>query len=93
MLMFIWKGNKVEKELYELHLNAGEKAGEERTCGKKVKYNSEETAVKSADSMNKKPTTRRELEAYPCYFCKNWHIGGKMPVEVLRSFIAGVKSS
>jgi len=36
--------------------------------------------------MNKKPTTRKELEAYPCAFCEKWHIGRKMSLEELRSY-------
>jgi len=84
----------MEKELYDLHLNAGQKSGIERTCGKKVKYNTEETAIKSTEAMNKKPGTRRELEPYPCYFCQKWHIGGRMSVEVLRNFLVNeVKTS
>ena len=78
----------MDRELYDLHITAGRKSGEERTCGKKVRYPSEELAFKSAEAMNKKPSTRHALEAYPCAFCGLWHLGGVMPLEVLRSFAA-----
>ena len=77
----------MEQELYDLHIIAGLKAGIERTCGKKVKYNTEESANKAAIVMNEKPNTRNILEAYPCTFCKKWHIGRKMSLEELRSYI------
>lgn len=76
----------MNKDLYDLHILAGEKAGQEATCGKKIKYSSEEKAQKAAESMNKKPTTRKELEHYPCYFCNEWHVGRKMSLEELKNF-------
>jgi hypothetical protein len=75
-------------ELHELHLQAGLKAGLERTCGKKIPWPDEERANKAAASMNKKPTTRNVLEAYPCPFCKEWHIGRKMSLEELQAAIS-----
>jgi hypothetical protein len=75
----------MDEELFHLHIAAGLKAGKERTCGKKVAYPSEESGVRAANEMNTKPTTRKELEAYPCAFCKQWHIGRKMSLEELRS--------
>lgn len=62
-------------ELIALHIAAGLGAGRERTCGTKIRYPAEESAVKAATSMNKKPTTRNVLEAYPCAFCREWHVG------------------
>lgn len=44
----------------------------------KVDYKSKETAEKSAIAMNKKPSTKNELEAYRCYICGGWHLGRKM---------------
>ena len=58
------------------HLDIGRLAGKESACGKKVDYKSEATAEKAAASMNKK--SDRVLEAYPCYWCRGWHIGRKM---------------
>lgn len=50
-------------------------SGREVSCGGKVNYKSEETATRSAQEMNAKPTTRNVLEPYPCEFCGGWHIG------------------
>lgn len=72
----------MDPKTQRFHLEAGRKAGRERTCGNKVKY-SQASAEKAAVSMNKKPTTRNELEAYPCYFCNEWHVGRKMSQEEL----------
>lgn len=47
--------------------------GNERACGKKVDYKSKASATKSALAMEKK--SGKPFEAYPCYFCKGWHIG------------------
>jgi hypothetical protein len=77
----------VDDALRELHLNAGRKAGEERTCGKKVRYPSEESAERAAVEMNAKPTTKKPLEAYPCPFCVQWHIGRAMTIDELRSYV------
>ena len=76
----------MDEKLKELHIKAGKKAGEEKTCGKKIRY-SEKSALKAAEKMNKKPTTRNELEAYPCAFCEKWHIGRKMTEEYLETFL------
>ena len=60
------------------HLEVGRVSGQERTCGKKVDYKSEETAVKVADKLNARGDRRNLLEAYPCYWCSGWHIGRAM---------------
>ena len=57
------------------HMYNGMIAGEESTCENKIDYKSEASAEKAAAKMNAKPTTRNELEAYPCYWCEGWHIG------------------
>jgi hypothetical protein len=77
----------MDAELRELHLNAGRKAGADRTCGKKVRYPAEASAVRAADEMNQKPTTKKPLEAYPCPFCEQWHIGRAMSIDELRSYV------
>lgn len=76
----------MDKTIYDLHIAGGLKAGQERTCGKKVAYPSEESSLKAATSMNKKPTTRKQLEGYPCAFCSQWHVGRQMSEEELRSY-------
>jgi hypothetical protein len=68
----------MKERLRLLHLAAGLRCGEQYTCGKKVKYGTEKSANKAAIAMNKKPTTRNELEPYPCPFCEKWHVGRKM---------------
>ena len=73
----------MDPALEALHKSAGLKAGEERTCGKKVRYPAEESANRAAAEMNTKPATRKTLEAYPCPFCGQWHIGRKMSSEEL----------
>ena len=78
----------VDDATRELHLNAGRKASEERTCGQKIRYPAEDSAVRAADAMNAKPTTKKPLEAYPCPFCEQWHIGRAMSVDELRSYVA-----
>jgi hypothetical protein len=77
----------MDEDLFTLHINAGLKAGRESTCGKKVAYPSEESASRAAAEVNKKSSTRKELEHYPCAFCRLWHIGRKMSLEELRSYI------
>lgn len=75
----------MESRIAELHIKAGLKCGKEFTCGKKINYKSEESAQRSADSLNKKINrpNYHELEAYPCAFCGGWHIGRKMSTEEL----------
>lgn len=79
----------MDHKIMLLHLYAGYKAGVEKTCGQKVRYASEEKAVKSAEVMNKKPTTRRIVEAYPCPFCNCWHLGGAMDIEGMQEVLDG----
>lgn len=75
----------MDKELHKLHLEVGKVCGEEKTCGKKIDYKSEETAEKAASSMMKKGS--KDLEPYPCPFCKGWHIGRLMNKEELYSIL------
>lgn len=60
------------------HLRVGRESGREATCGQKVDYKSEGTAIKVAERMNGRGDRRNVLEAYPCYWCEGWHIGRKM---------------
>ena len=77
----------MDDDLRALHLAAGLRAGEARTCGTKIRYPTEESAARAAASMNAKPTTRKRLEAYPCAFCSQWHIGREMSLEELRGSV------
>lgn len=76
------------RELRALHVAAGRLAGRDRTCGKKIAYEFEGSALNAAFAMNHKPTTRKTLEAYPCAFCEKWHVGRQMSVEELRTAVA-----
>lgn len=67
----------MDEETTQKHLMAGLKAGRESTCGSKINYKSELRAVDTAARMNQRKSLK-ELEAYPCVFCKGWHIGRKM---------------
>ena len=77
----------VDPEVHALHIRAGLAAGKERTCEKKVRYSSEQSATKAATAMNAKPSTRKTLEAYPCAFCNAWHVGRAMSLEELQSSV------
>lgn len=72
-------------EVYNLHLRAGELSGVERTCGKKNSFLTEEAAQKAANAHNRWDKRKHDVEPYPCFFCKTWHIGNIMPIERLRS--------
>lgn len=77
----------MDERLYNLHLEAGRIAGQERTCGKKNAFADEPAAQKAADAHNRWDKRRHDVEPYPCAFCNQWHIGNKMPVEVLEQII------
>lgn len=82
--MVIKNGLKMDDSLHNLHLIAGKYYGEEKTCSNKIDYKSLETAEKAGLKMTKK--TSKNLEAYPCYFCKGWHIGRKLTQEEIEFF-------
>jgi hypothetical protein len=77
----------MDEKLTQLHLKAGFIIGEDKTCNSKNNYVTEDKAVLAAERMNKKPTTRNILEAYPCAFCSGWHIGRKMTLVELESYL------
>jgi hypothetical protein len=66
----------MDERLQELHRIAGRVVGEETTCGKKINYKSEVSAVRAAAAMMAKGS--KPLEAYPCVHCDGWHIGRRM---------------
>jgi hypothetical protein len=63
------------------HLRMSRETGKELACDNKVNYLREETATRIAEKLNGRGDRRRELEAYPCWWCQGWHIGGKMARE------------
>lgn len=63
---------------YKSHLIAGRLAGEEKTCGSKIRYQGEKDATKAANHMNYSGNGRHPLEPYPCCWCLGWHIGRRM---------------
>jgi hypothetical protein len=66
-----------------IHLTVGERCGRDRTCGHKIDHGSEENAIKVATKMNIRLNKRHDVEPYPCYFCKGWHVGRKMGIDEL----------
>jgi hypothetical protein len=77
----------MDEDLQKLHIEAGRLCGKDKTCGDKINYITEATAIQAAERMNKKPNTRNILEGYPCAFCNGWHIGRKMTRSELESYI------
>lgn len=77
----------MDERISSLHLEAGRLSGQEKTCGKKNAYLTEELAQKAANSHNKWDKRRHDVEPYPCYFCKQWHIGNIMPVALLEQIV------
>jgi hypothetical protein len=75
----------MDPRLYQLHLHAGRLSCEEKTCGKKTRYLTEEQALAAAANHNRWKERRHDVEPYPCAFCNQWHIGGIMPVALLES--------
>ncbi len=68
----------------KMHLAAGLAYGQERTCGKKMDFESEETAVRMAPKLSEK--FGHVMEAYPCAFCDGWHVGREMTEEERKTF-------
>ncbi len=63
---------------YNLNLKAGFKIGNNKICGKRTKYRSEETARKALFMRLERKKSQNFLGYYPCVFCGGWHIGLKM---------------
>lgn len=72
-----------------MHLRAGEAYGRDATCGLKVDYKREESAIRAAQAMTAKRTDGKRLEAYPCFFCAGWHVGREMTDEERARFAHG----
>lgn len=70
-----------------IHLRAGEAYGQERTCGTKVKFPEEASALRMAVRLNARDSWRKphDVEPYPCFWCNQWHVGRVMtPEEILQ---------
>lgn len=73
-----------------MHLRAGLFYGRTATCGDgfskplKQDYRSEERADRSAKQLSAR--FGKEMEGYPCPFCRGWHIGRKMTPEEVSQF-------
>lgn len=74
----------MNEQLYQLHLIVAQKVGQSRSCGKKTGFSTEEKAERAANAHNAWAGRRHNVEPYPCPFCKNWHIGRVMPMEILQ---------
>lgn len=76
-----------------LHMLVGAMRGRENTCltqrkdgsfAPKVDYKSQPTAAKSALRLTEK--WGKPFDAYRCWFCKGWHIGGAANLTVGKFF-------
>jgi len=81
----------MDKELYNLHLKAGNICGKERTCGVKQAYHTEREAEKGAMFHNNRSNSRHIVEPYPCAFCNKWHIGRVMSTKRLENICLKIK--
>lgn len=70
----------MDRASFDKHIEIGLLCGEQKTCGKKIRYLTEESATKSAEALNRRPEEKKkhDVEPYPCAFCANWHVGRKM---------------
>lgn len=69
------KGSSMEEVLYDKHLEVGRLIGRARTCGTKVRIQSEEEARDTVLRHNKWKNRYHDVEYYPCAFCGCWHVG------------------
>lgn len=81
----------MDEDLKQLHLESGRISGQEKTCGKKIKYETEDKAQAAATNHNRWKDRRHDVEPYPCCFCSLWHVGNIMSPELMRQIIEGVK--
>jgi hypothetical protein len=78
---------KMNEDIQKLYVQVGLVIGQEKTCGKKINYVTEDKAAQSAEKMNSKASTRNTLEGYPCAFCQGWHVGREMSRSELESYL------
>ena len=66
-------------EDYRIHYQIGKRAGRERACDGKIRYQGERIAVKAANNWNYGDNEcDHACEPYPCFWCGGWHIGRRM---------------
>lgn len=75
----------MESTVIAMHIAAGLHYGVEATCGSKIDFKSETTAMKSARKLTEK--YGRDMEGYPCGFCKGWHVGRMLTEEEVARFL------
>lgn len=46
-----------------------------KTCGKKIPYNTAKLADKAIESISKRKGFSEDLHSYYCPYCLYWHIG------------------
>ena len=83
----------MDKKTYDLHLLVGKLSGVEKTCGKKIRFETLESAQKGSDSHNKWEKRKHDVEPYPCFFCNQYHIGGIMKQEILEKIVEEYQKS
>lgn len=57
------------------------KSGEYKSCTNKVKYSSEEAAQEACNRII------MPMQAYPCPFCNEWHIGKYKTTEFIINYL------
>ena len=82
-----------EQAAFSIALSGWKIVGEQKSCGKKVKYPTEDKAVQASIAHNKWKERKSDVEPYPCAFCEQWHIGGIMPIELLQEIIDSHKKN
>src|SRR5690349_14492764 len=55
----------MDPHLHNLHLQAGQVSGREKTCGKKTPYATESLAQTAADAHNRWKERKHDVEPYP----------------------------
>lgn len=68
----------------KIFLNAGFVLGNVRTCGTKKKFATYQKSRNIARLMSRKH--RVPLQAYPCPFCMQWHVGRKMTLDEAKTY-------
>ena len=81
--------------LYKLPYDIALLAGQERSCWNKIKFPTFESALRGSEGFNKKNEKKgidKRLEPYPCPFCNQYHMGGKMDKEELNKIHESLKA-
>lgn len=70
----------MDAQEFAMHLAAGKHYGQASACGAKIRHGSEERAASAARVLNGRHLPHK-VEAYPCYWCNDWHVGREMTEE------------